>query len=282
MTHHHGPAGEDDPAPMAELLDLEGEVFHGYLSDVTGWARELAGDLPHGRVLDLGAGTGTGTVALARRFPEAEVTALDMLAGMLDRLRHRVGQLGLAGRVRPVEADLDTAWPDIGSFDLVWASNSMHHLADPRRVLTEVFAAVYPGGLLVVAEMEGFSRLLPDDLNVGRPGLAARCDAAVAERMAEHLPHLGADWRAHLHDAGFTVEAERRFVVEVTPPLAGAGARYAQALLQRLRAAVDGVVGADDQAALDALVDGDGPDAVRRRDHLAVRAERTVWVARRP
>jgi hypothetical protein len=33
---------------------------------------------------------------------------------------------------------------------------------------------------------------------------------------------------------------------------------------------------------LDALVDGDGPGSVLRRDDLVMRTERTVWAARRP
>jgi hypothetical protein len=38
----------------------------------------------------------------------------------------------------------------------------------------------------------------------------------------------------------------------------------------------------DDLAALDTLIDTDGPDGVLRRDDLAVRTKRTVWMAKRP
>ena len=90
--------------------------------------------------------------------------------------------LGVADRVRAIQADLDAAWPAIDTVDLVWASSSLHHMADPDRVLTEVFAAIRPGGLLVVAELDSFPRFLPDDLGLGRPGLEARCHAVLAER----------------------------------------------------------------------------------------------------
>jgi SAM-dependent methyltransferase len=276
--HHHHHAGENDAA-MAELLDLDAEVLHSYLSEVFAWIQELAGDLPRRRILDLGSGTGTGALALAQRFDEADVTALDMSAAMLDRLRDKARALGLADRVHTVQADLDAAWPAIDAVDLVWASNSLHHMADPDRVLSEVFAAIHPGGLLAVAELDTFPRFLPDEIGTG---LEARCHAVMAEHRAAEMPHLGSDWGPRLHKAGFTVAAERHFAIDLAPPLPAATGRYAQASLRRARSGLDGRLSADDLATLDTLIDSDGPDGVLRRDDLTVRAARTVWVARRP
>ena len=89
---------------MAELLDLDAEVLHSYLSGVTAWIRELAADQPGRRILDLGCGTGTGAFALLECFGDAEVTALDLSAALLHRLRDRARELGLADddpRVNP-------------------------------------------------------------------------------------------------------------------------------------------------------------------------------------
>jgi SAM-dependent methyltransferase len=278
-NHQHHPAS--DPAAMAELLDLDGEVLHSYLSEVVAWVHERAGDLPR-RILDLGSGTGTGALALVQRFEAADVIALDVSAQLLDRLRDKARDLGVADRVRTVQADLDAAWPAIDTVDLVWASNSLHHMADPDRVLTDVFAAIRPGGLLAVAEMNSFPRFLPDDLGLGRPGLEARCHAALAEGLAHDVPHLGSDWGWRLNKAGFTVEAERTFAIELTSPLPASTGRYAQASLRRMRSGLDGRMSSDDLATLDTLVDSDGPDGVLRRDDLAVRTTRTAWAARRP
>jgi SAM-dependent methyltransferase len=278
--HHH--AAENDSAALAELLDLDAEVLYSYLSEVITWVGELAADLPRRRILDLGSGTGSGTLALAQRFPEAEVIALDISADFLDRVGGKARALGVAGRVRTVQADLDAAWPAIGPVDLVWASNSLHHAADPDRVLTEVFATLQPGGFLAVAEMDFFPRFLPDDFGLGRPGLEARCHAAIAEGLADEVPHLGSDWAPRLTKAGFTIEAERTFAIDLTPPLPASAGRYAQASLRRLRSGLDGRMSADDLATLDTLIDSDGPGSVLRRDDLTVRTARTVWVARRP
>jgi SAM-dependent methyltransferase len=282
-SHHHQDhsAAEADTA-MADLLDLDAEVLHSYLSEVTAWIRQLAADPPPRRILDLGSGTGTGTFALLGRFEAADVIALDVSAEMLARLSSKARVLGVADRIRAVQADLDAAWPALDAVDLVWASSSLHHLADPDRVLAGIFTALRPGGLLVVAEMDSFPRFLPDDLSLGRPGLEARCHAVLAEQRAAELPHLGSDWGPRLSGAGFTIEAERAFVIDLASPLPAASGRYAQATLRRMRSGLDGQMSADDLAALDALIDSDGPDSVRQRGDLTVRTARTVWAARRP
>jgi SAM-dependent methyltransferase len=277
---HPGPAGTDEPA-MAELLDLDAEVLHSYLSEVTAWIQDLAGDLAPHRILDLGAGTGAGSLALLQRFEGADAVALDVSAQLLHRLRDKARVLGVAGRVRTIEADLDAAWPAIDPVDLAWASLSLHHMADPDRVLCDVFAALNPGGLLAVLEMGSFPRFLPDNLGLGRPGLEARCHAILADRRAAELPYLGSDWGPRLSQAGFTIEAERSFAIDLTPPLPAATGRYAAATLRRIRSHLDGQLSAGDLAALDALI-GDGPDSILRRDDLTVRSGRTGWLARRP
>jgi SAM-dependent methyltransferase len=277
-NHHHHHATETDPSAMVALLDLDAEVLHTYLDELTAWLRDLAADLPVHQILDLGCGTGAGTFALLRRFAQADVTAVDIAAPMLDRLMAKAGELGVTGRVRTVEADLDAGWPAVGTADLVWASASVHHLTEPDRVLTDILAALRPGGLLALAEMDSFPRFLPDD--VGN-GLEERCHAVLAPGRIEELPHFGADWGPRLTSAGFTIAAERTFTIDLTSPPPAAG-RYAQETLRRMRSGLDGKLGAADLAALDTLIDSSGPDGVLHRTDLTVRAARTVWVARRP
>ena len=228
--HQHDPAAESDWAAMVELLDLDADVLHSYLSEVTAWVYERAAELPRRRILDLGSGTGTGALALVQCFAEADVIALDKSAQLLARCQAKARELGVEDRIRTVQADLDTAWPVIDPVDLVWASSSLHHMADPDRVLTEVFTAIHPGGLLAVAEMDSFPRFLPDDVGLGRPGLEARCHAALAEGMADQVPHLGSDWGSRLRQTGFAIEAERTFVIDLRPPLPVSTGRYAQAV----------------------------------------------------
>ncbi|MCQ8191956.1 class I SAM-dependent methyltransferase [Streptomyces rugosispiralis] len=277
--HHHGDAGDSG---WAELLDLDAEVLHAYLSEVTSRLAQLTRDDPPRRLLDLGSGTGTGTLALLGRFEIAEAIAVDRSPDLLDHLRGKARARGVADRVRTVQADLDGTWPDFGPVDLVWASASVHHLADPDRGLREVFERLRPGGLLAVIEMAGFPRFLPEDVGRGRPGLEARCHAVQAQEHAERMPELGSDWGPRLSRAGFTVVTEHPFAIDLRPPLPEPTGRYAQAFLRRMRSHVAERLSPEDLATLDHLIDSDGPDGVLRRDDLAVRAERTLWAARRP
>lgn len=164
----------------------------------------------------------------------------------------------------------------------MWASASLHHMSDPGRALTEAFNALRPGGLLAVAEFGTFPHFLPEDIGSGRPGLEARAHAAVDAARSESMPHLESDWGALLTGAGFTVEAERPFSIELTDPLPAATSRYARACLGRIRDHLGDRLDAEDLAALGTLLDGEGPDSLAHRADLVVRTERTVWVARRP
>ena len=280
--HQHDPAAESDWAAMVELLDLDADVLRSYLSEVTAWVYERAAELPLRRILDLGSGTGTGALALVQCFAEADVIALDKSAQLLARCRAKARELGVEDRIRTVQADLDAAWPVIDPVDLVLGvqfppphgrSRSRPHRGlhrdPPRRA-----AGCGRDGLLPALPARRPA--------LGRPGLEARCHAALAEEMADQVPHLGSDWGSRLRKTGFAIEAERTFVIDLKPPLPVSTGRYAQLSLQRIRSSLEGRMSGDDLAALDTLIDSDGPDSVLRRDDLAVRTKRTVWMAKRP
>ncbi|AUG75797.1 methyltransferase type 12 [Kitasatospora sp. MMS16-BH015] len=284
-AHDHDHAAPSD-AELAPLLDLDAEVLHEHYTELTDW---LAGHTTQGptvrRVLDLGAGTGTGTFGLLRRFPAATVTAVDSSPVLLARLAERAEQLGLADRVTTVVADLDAPWPTFdgeGGADLIWASASLHHLADPARALRRAYAALRPGGLLAVAELSGFPHFLPDDIGLGTPGLEDRCSAALAAQHAAGLPHLGDDWGPLLTGAGFELAAERHFAIHLTAPLPAATGRYALARLSRVRTGLADRLSAEDAATLDRLTATEGPASVLHRTDLTVRTERDAWLARCP
>jgi ubiquinone/menaquinone biosynthesis C-methylase UbiE len=277
MTHAHDHATESF---LAEELDLDAEVLRGYWSAALELVRSAAAD-PVRRVLDLGAGTGVGTIALAQLFPAAEVIAVDVSADMLDRIRAKALALGLAERVHLVEADLDAGLPALEPIDVTWASMSMHHVADPDRVLAEVFGASRVGGVVAVAEFTEHLRFLPDDLGIGRPGLEARCHELVRHEQAHALPHLGAHWAPKLTAAGSQVVADRVFPIDVADD-SPAVRRYAEVWLQQLHARLGDQLDADDAHTLARLVDRDDPASVVNSGTVHIRGERTVTVARRP
>ncbi|MER5220469.1 class I SAM-dependent methyltransferase [Streptomyces flaveus] len=273
--HRHG--ADHDADGQAEILDLDAEVLAEHIASITAWL-PVGADPRH--IVDLGCGTGTGTFALLKRFPHAEVTAVDTSNSHLHRLLEKATTEGLADRVHTVQADLDATWPDLGTPELVWASASMHHMADPDRALRQVRNTLAPGGLFAVVELDGFPRFLPEDAPEERPGLEERCHAALARHHAEHVSHRGADWGAKLTATGFTVEAERTVTVNIGPPHTDAVGRYALSSLHRLRNGAAQALTAEDLEALDRLLDTEGPHSVLRRGDLTVRTERMVWAAR--
>lgn len=232
-------------------------------------------------VVDLGAGTGTGTLGLARRLPTAEVVAVDVSEPSLARLAASAAAHGLGDRVRPLVADLDEGWPDLPAVDLTWASMSLHHLADPVRVLSQLREHTRGGGAVAVWEFDEPLRFLPHDLGVGRPGLEDRMLEVLAGEHATAVPLIGSPWPALLADAGWTVVEQHEVVVDEPSPTHPLAGRYARGWFARLAHGLDGRLDADDASALAALLDDSGPHALLTRADLHLRGTRTLTIARR-
>jgi SAM-dependent methyltransferase len=265
----------------ASLLDLDAEVLHDYWSAALDFVRWAASGTSGDRLLDLGAGTGTGAMGLAERFPTAAVVAVDLAAASLDRLRAKATEAGIGARVTPVEADIDAGWPDVGMLDVTWASMSLHHFADPERVMRDVLANTRPGGLLAVAEFAEPIRFLPHDLGFGRPGFEARIGDMIAAARTEDMPTLGTAWAPRMAAAGWVVVDERDFVIDLDPPRHPKAAAYAVAWFTRLAHGMSDRLDPDDQKVLEQLLDERGPQSLLARADLHIRGVRTVTIGRR-
>ena len=103
-------------------------------------------------VLDLGCGTGTLSVWLKARAPEAQITGLDGDPKILALARKKASRAGLAVRFEH-GLSFQLPYPD-GVFDRVVSSLFFHHLtrADKERTIREVLRVLKPGGQLHVAD----------------------------------------------------------------------------------------------------------------------------------
>src|SRR3712207_4177365 len=98
-VHHHDEAG------LADLLQLDAELLAPLRDGLGSWAAQHP-PVPARSIVDLGVGPGTASLALAQRFPGAEVVAVDRSSVMLYRLREAAIARGLADRLRAVQCDL--------------------------------------------------------------------------------------------------------------------------------------------------------------------------------
>ena len=106
----------------------------------------------NGRLLDLACGTATLTIALKKKFPEAETHGLDGDAKILSIARRKAEASG--AEINFSEA-FSTAMPyDDEYFDAVATSLFFHHLTpgNKRKTLLEIRRVLKPGGTLHVAD----------------------------------------------------------------------------------------------------------------------------------
>lgn len=116
--------------PMPRMVALAAEAIDG-----------------SGRVLEVGAGTGLATSALARHA--AELIATDYSAAMVATLESRVRTEGLSNVVCE-QADLYALRFSDASFDAVVAANVLHLVPDLASALEALRRVLRPGGRLVV------------------------------------------------------------------------------------------------------------------------------------
>ncbi|AJT43131.1 class I SAM-dependent methyltransferase [Psychromicrobium lacuslunae] len=267
-THQHG--------SIADLLDLDSAVLHRELTATLDWLQDRNGQLPPRKILDLGAGTGNGTIALAERFPAAELLAIDFSAELLSGLQQRAEAKQLGDRVSTLQLDLNDHWPELGRFDLVWAAAFLHEVEHPEAVLAKAFQLLRPGGLLAISEMASAPRFLDHDSD---NGFEERLQQVLRARTAGHNNYP--DWSQQLASSGYLGVEKRVRRVDLALAAEPLGGRYAQSYFKRIQPTVSDSLSDADQARLAQLV-GEGPASLLARPDLRLRTERTAWLANRP
>jgi cyclopropane fatty-acyl-phospholipid synthase-like methyltransferase len=102
-------------------------------------------------VLDAGCGVGGSAIWLARELG-ASVVGVNVVPGDIDRGRRYARRRNVDHRVTFELQDMTrTDFPD-GSFDVVWAIESVCHVPDKREFLAEARRLLKPGGRLVIAD----------------------------------------------------------------------------------------------------------------------------------
>lgn len=113
---------------------------------------QLVADLSRGgRVVDIHCGGGRWLIAVARRFPALELVGIEFQPDSVARAKANVAAAGLGDRIEIRQADVDkpgTANP----YDLAYFQYALHQLPDPAGALRAAWAALRPGGRIVVLD----------------------------------------------------------------------------------------------------------------------------------
>ena len=157
--------------PLRAMFDGLAPTWETRIGEHHLWAIDLAleGVPTPRRVLDLGTGTGVVAIALAERYPQADVVGIDLSPGMIEEARRKAPP-PLAGRLSFEVGDAAAlACPD-GHFELVVLSNMIPFFDELARV-------VGPNGALVFSFSRGAETpiyVAPERLReeLGRRGFA--------------------------------------------------------------------------------------------------------------
>jgi ubiquinone/menaquinone biosynthesis C-methylase UbiE len=100
------------------------------------------------RVLEVGCGIGTDSISFARAG--AELTAVDLSGESLRLAEQRAQVMGVADRIRFVQANAEelTSAIDDGPYDLAYSFGVIHHTPHPERALSEIRSVLAPSGTL--------------------------------------------------------------------------------------------------------------------------------------
>jgi ubiquinone/menaquinone biosynthesis C-methylase UbiE len=202
--------------------DQRVEQWHSHVTSAAAFKQvlqrliELSSPEPTDACVDLGAGTGFVTTALAPLV--SSILAVDISGAMTASLAERAACDGLRN-VSTQVGDLKGLDLPPASADLVVSNYALHHLSDPdkRALVAQTAQWLRPGGRLVIADMmfgHGASRRDRRILRQKVIALAAKGPGGwwrIAKNLTRYGLGVGQEhpatpefWQAALRDAGFT------------------------------------------------------------------------------
>ncbi|HEU4426229.1 MAG TPA: methyltransferase domain-containing protein [Pilimelia sp.] len=163
----------DEMADFAKLLF--GDSIHmGYWDDEAGQTVSEAQDRltqviidttgasAGQRLIDVGSGTGRPAVLLAQQTG-ASIVGINVSVGQVASATALARDSGVSDLVTFAVADaMDIPYPE-GSFDLVWAMESLSHMKDRVAALREMQRVLKVGGRLVVTDISEIAEMDPGD-----------------------------------------------------------------------------------------------------------------------
>ena len=191
------------------MAEMSGVVFDAALIDVV---LPLVDGLPErlrsgADVADFGCGSGHAVNVMARAFPASRFTGLDFSDEAIAAGTEEAARLGLGNA--SFESHNLTELDKAATYDVITVFDAIHDQAQPARVLENIYRALRPGGVLLMADIKASSQL---EDNVDVPMSTYLYTTSLMHCMTVSLAldgaGLGAAWGTQLAssmlaDAGF-------------------------------------------------------------------------------
>lgn len=191
------------------MAELSGMVFDAGLVDVVlpladGLVERLRSGVD---VADVGCGSGHASNLMAQAFPASRFTGIDFSDEGIGAGTAEAARLGLANST--FERHDLTQLDKVDAYDVITAFDTIHDQAQPARVLENIYRALRPGGILLMADVKASSRV---EENLGHPMGTYLYTTSLMHCMTVSLAldgaGLGAVWgrqlaTSMLADAGF-------------------------------------------------------------------------------
>lgn len=159
---------------------------------------------PLAQIFDAGTGTALIPIELQGRGVKARITASDLAESMLIVARQNVQAAGLESAVELVLRDCKKLPDPDGTYDAVISNSIVHHIPEPRDVLSEMWRVLKPGGTLFVRDL-----MRPDDQYL--------LDQIVRTYAGDANEHQQRMFRESLH-AALTVNEVQQLLSELGLP----------------------------------------------------------------
>ncbi|OHD55855.1 MAG: hypothetical protein A2Y33_14065 [Spirochaetes bacterium GWF1_51_8] len=140
--------------PMPEFMApwIDNKYRHKYVQPPDVMAARH-GILPGMKVLEIGPGNATYTIASAERVgPKGSVTAIDIEPKMAERAGRRLKEAGITNAEARVADVYAMPFAD-NTFDLCYMMMVIGEIPDMRRAVTDIRRVLKPGGLLTFTEI---------------------------------------------------------------------------------------------------------------------------------
>lgn len=116
-------------------------------------AKDVAGQIKAGTILDVGTGPGIIPIEIAKLAPKIKVIGLDLSETMVEIASENAREEGVAEQVSFKLGDAAEMPFEDSSFDFIVSSGSLHHWNQPIKVFNEIYRVLKDGGEALIGDL---------------------------------------------------------------------------------------------------------------------------------